>query len=171
MSFARSFAPSIFRPRWSAQNLSRQFSSTKSVVRPLQTLNTRISSSSRNSAIWKAVGITGCSGALAFTLQAWSNPIVQCQGNLYRLSLHPAHLLLSAPPSEPPTPTLDPSLQSTPPPTAKPFINVYELSFGTVAGICTGVFVKKGLKTVAFFLGGFFVVIQVFPLPFNTLIT
>jgi hypothetical protein len=54
-----------------------------------------------------------------------------------------------------------PAAETAPPPSAKPIINVYELSFGTVAGICTGVFVKKGLKTVAFFLGGIFFVIQV----------
>ena len=40
-------------------------------------------------------------------------------------------------------------------------MNLYELSFGTVAGICAGVFIKKGAKAVAFFVGGVFVLLQV----------
>lgn len=39
-------------------------------------------------------------------------------------------------------------------------VNLYELTFGTAAGICAGVFVKKGAKMVAFFLGGVFVLLQ-----------
>ncbi|KAE9399302.1 hypothetical protein BT96DRAFT_820800, partial [Gymnopus androsaceus JB14] len=39
-------------------------------------------------------------------------------------------------------------------------ISLYELGFGTVAGICAGVFIKKGAKAVAFFLGGVFVLLQ-----------
>ncbi|KAG1877882.1 FUN14 family-domain-containing protein [Suillus subalutaceus] len=39
-------------------------------------------------------------------------------------------------------------------------VNLYELTFGTVAGVCAGVFVKKGAKMVAFFLGGVFVLLQ-----------
>ena len=46
-----------------------------------------------------------------------------------------------------------------PPPTST--VSLYELSFGTVAGICAGVFVKKGAKMVAFALGGVFVLLQV----------
>lgn len=48
-----------------------------------------------------------------------------------------------------------------PPPPASS-VNVYELSFGTVAGVCAGVFIKKGAKAVAFFLGGVFVLLQYF---------
>ena len=40
-------------------------------------------------------------------------------------------------------------------------VNVYELSFGTVCGICAGVFVKKGAKALAFVFGGVFVLLQV----------
>ncbi|EIW70165.1 hypothetical protein TREMEDRAFT_23604, partial [Tremella mesenterica DSM 1558] len=39
-------------------------------------------------------------------------------------------------------------------------LNVYQLGFGTVCGICTGVFVKKGLRALAFVLGGIFVLLQ-----------
>lgn len=51
----------------------------------------------------------------------------------------------------------------TPPPQAplpESIVNLYELTFGTVAGICAGVFIKKGAKMVAFFLGGVFVLLQ-----------
>lgn len=46
-----------------------------------------------------------------------------------------------------------------PPPTSS--VSVYELSFGTVAGFCAGVFIKKGAKAAAFLLGGIFVLLQV----------
>ncbi|KAJ7582897.1 FUN14 family-domain-containing protein [Mycena floridula] len=49
--------------------------------------------------------------------------------------------------------------EKIPPPLASS-VSVYELSFGTVAGFCAGVFIKKGLKTVAFILGGVFVMLQ-----------
>ncbi len=47
------------------------------------------------------------------------------------------------------------------PPPPESAVNLYELSFGTVAGLCAGVFVKKGAKIVGFFLGGIFVLLQV----------
>ena len=40
-------------------------------------------------------------------------------------------------------------------------LSVYELGFGTVAGICAGVFLKKGLRAIAFLLGGAFIFLQV----------
>jgi len=53
--------------------------------------------------------------------------------------------------------------EPAPPPQAPPpesVVNLYELTFGTVTGICAGVFIKKGAKMVAFFLGGVFVLLQ-----------
>jgi hypothetical protein len=47
-------------------------------------------------------------------------------------------------------------------------LSVYELSFGAICGICSGVFIKKGLKTIAFLLGGVFVLLQVRRSPPNT---
>jgi hypothetical protein len=38
---------------------------------------------------------------------------------------------------------------------------MYELTFGTVCGICTGIFVKKGAKALALVFGGIFVLLQV----------
>ena len=55
-------------------------------------------------------------------------------------------------------------------PPAQSILSVYELGFGTVCGICTGVFVKKGLRAIAFVLGGLFVLLQVsIRLPGRTL--
>ena len=50
-----------------------------------------------------------------------------------------------------------------PPPPASS-LNLYELTFGSVCGICAGVFIKKGAKFVAFILGGTFVLLQVIPI-------
>ncbi|KAG9046765.1 hypothetical protein FS837_003695 [Tulasnella sp. UAMH 9824] len=53
-----------------------------------------------------------------------------------------------------------PVTNEAPPPPFGSSVNVYELSFGSVCGLCAGVFVKKGAKAVAFFLGGIFVLLQ-----------
>ncbi|KAE8270266.1 hypothetical protein A4X09_0g2071 [Tilletia walkeri] len=39
-------------------------------------------------------------------------------------------------------------------------VNLYQLSFGTVTGFCAGVFIKKGLKALAFLLGAGYVLLQ-----------
>ena len=51
---------------------------------------------------------------------------------------------------------------SDPLPPPQSSLNMYELSFGSVAGVCAGVFVKKGARALAFFLGGIFVLLQYF---------
>jgi len=63
-------------------------------------------------------------------------------------------------------PTLPPSAEtsSTHPDLAPPpvsLISYYELSFGTVTGVCAGVFIKKGVKAVAWLFGGIFILLQV----------
>lgn len=40
-------------------------------------------------------------------------------------------------------------------------VDIKSLSFGAVAGISTGIFIKKGLKAAGFLLGGAFVMLQV----------
>ncbi len=42
----------------------------------------------------------------------------------------------------------------------KSIVNVYQLSFGTICGVCAGVFIKKGLKLIAFLLGGCYILLQ-----------
>ncbi|EJU05563.1 hypothetical protein DACRYDRAFT_46554 [Dacryopinax primogenitus] len=58
-----------------------------------------------------------------------------------------------------------PSVPAPPPADLRPaeptsMVNIYELSFGAVCGICAGVFIKKGAKMLAFVLGGIFVLLQ-----------
>lgn len=68
----------------------------------------------------------------------------------------------SAPQQAPPTvvaPPRAPNDSDLPPPASS--LNLYELTFGSVCGICAGVFIKKGAKIVAFILGGTFVLLQV----------
>jgi hypothetical protein len=64
----------------------------------------------------------------------------------------------TAPASSIPSNAYDPD---QPLPAPKGLANPYELTFGTVCGVCAGVFIKKGLKATAFILGGMFVILQV----------
>ncbi|KAI0035703.1 FUN14 family-domain-containing protein [Vararia minispora EC-137] len=76
---------------------------------------------------------------------------------MLRRTIRPASGSTATPaPARPPKGATDADLP--PPPTSS--VNVYELSFGTVCGICAGVFIKKGAKVVAFALGGVFVLLQ-----------
>lgn len=59
------------------------------------------------------------------------------------------------------SPRADQPKSSLPPPPSSA-INVYELTFGSVCGICAGIFLKKGAKAVAFVFGGVFVLLQYF---------
>ncbi|KAF8557247.1 hypothetical protein OG21DRAFT_1482341 [Imleria badia] len=55
---------------------------------------------------------------------------------------------------------VQPSKATPLPPPPKSSVNAYELGFGTVCGLCAGVFAKKSARMVAFFFGGLFVVLQ-----------
>ncbi|KAJ7156074.1 FUN14 family-domain-containing protein [Mycena crocata] len=94
----------------------------------------------------KAIGAVG----LGLGLSILNRPTIHCEGS------RPAS----------PAPVVSPPPPQTPDAEVPPFpessVNVYELTFGTVAGICAGVFIKKGAKAVAFFLGGVFVLLQYF---------
>ncbi|KAF9500963.1 hypothetical protein BDN71DRAFT_1501731 [Pleurotus eryngii] len=59
------------------------------------------------------------------------------------------------------SPRADQPKSSLPPPPSSA-INVYELTFGSVCGLCAGIFLKKGAKAVAFAFGGVFVLLQYF---------
>ncbi|WFD28345.1 hypothetical protein MNAN1_003354 [Malassezia nana] len=43
---------------------------------------------------------------------------------------------------------------------AKSIVNVYQLTFGTICGLCAGIFIKKGLKLIAVVLGAAYVLLQ-----------
>ncbi|KAF8136708.1 FUN14 family-domain-containing protein [Boletus edulis] len=55
-----------------------------------------------------------------------------------------------------------PSSNASPslPPPPKSSVNAYELTFGTICGLCAGVFIKKSAHILGFFVGGLFVVLQ-----------
>ncbi|KAH9952009.1 FUN14 family-domain-containing protein [Amylocystis lapponica] len=57
-------------------------------------------------------------------------------------------------------PAAPPPAQAPPPPPPQSSVSYYELTFGTVCGVCAGVFVKKGAKALAFVFGGVFVLLQ-----------
>ncbi|KAJ7046676.1 FUN14 family-domain-containing protein [Mycena alexandri] len=94
--------------------------------------------------VLKAIGAVG----LGLGISIFTRPKVHCEGSR---PISPTPIV--APPQAP-----DAELPP-PPPSA---VNMYELTFGTVAGLCAGVFIKKGAKAVAFFLGGVFVLLQYF---------
>ncbi|KAF7304796.1 SAM-MT-RSMB-NOP domain-containing protein [Mycena kentingensis (nom. inval.)] len=92
-----------------------------------------------------------CAVGLGLGLSLYaSKPVVYCDGS------RP-----TSPALAPSSPTLKPQPErELPPPPLQSSVNTMELGFGTVAGICAGVFVKKGAKLVAFLLGGMFVFLQ-----------
>ncbi|KAJ3976818.1 FUN14 family-domain-containing protein [Lentinula raphanica] len=93
------------------------------------------------SSVFKAVGLSG----LGLGLSLYFRPFIRCE-----------------PTTASPSPASSTQSGSLPPPPPPPesSVSLYELGFGTVAGICAGVFIKKGAKAVAFFLGGVFVLLQ-----------
>ncbi|KAJ6547462.1 FUN14 family-domain-containing protein [Mycena capillaripes] len=125
------------------------FASTRRFYSPNSVLLARWqvhSSQTNRSSVLKAIGAVG----LGLGLSIFAKPPIHCEGS------RPA----SPTPAVPPPQTPDAASEIPPPPPSS--VNVYELTFGTVAGICAGVFIKKGAKAVAFFLGGVFVLLQYF---------
>ena len=61
-------------------------------------------------------------------------------------------------PTDLPAPAINASSGNTSNP--KSIVNLYQLSFGTVCGLCAGIFIKKGLKVIAFLLGGVYILMQ-----------
>lgn len=86
----------------------------------------------------KLLTATGFAG-IALGIATYTAPTIHCDSSTTQ----------STPPAPPP---------QAPPPES--IVNLYELTFGTVAGMCAGVFIKKGAKMVAFVLGGVFVLLQ-----------
>lgn len=142
--------------RFSAANVHARFASNNQFTpRVIAIAKT---SSQASSLLWsaKVAGIA----SLALGLSAWNQPRIECQGsvtsNLYISHFDPASI--ASPAAAPPSYS---SAGNTFPPPPESAVNLYELSFGTVCGVCAGVFVKKGAKALAFVLGGVFVLLQV----------
>ncbi|WFD35461.1 hypothetical protein MCUN1_002315 [Malassezia cuniculi] len=84
-----------------------------------------------------AVGLAA--GVSALCASAWASRPVQCEPEM--------------------PPQIDPTMQVREP---KSIANIYELSFGTICGLCAGIFIKKGFKLIAGVLGGVYVLLQYF---------
>ncbi|KAK2466997.1 hypothetical protein APHAL10511_001255 [Amanita phalloides] len=54
---------------------------------------------------------------------------------------------------------IKPKLNDYPPP-PQSSVSVMQLTFGSLTGICAGIFIKKGAKAVAWLLGGIFILLQ-----------
>ncbi|KAH8117343.1 hypothetical protein DFH11DRAFT_1700005 [Phellopilus nigrolimitatus] len=137
-----------------ASPVRRTFSNHQPVSHILKSTSSTSGKTSAASYSWGLRGIVGATALMgaALGLAASQRPVVLCE----------------APPAEfkqkvaSPDPHLDPDALPPPPQSS---VNLYELSFGTVCGVCTGVFVKKGAKALAFVLGGVFVMLQVRVVP------
>jgi len=88
--------------------------------------------------LFTATGVAG----VGLSLSAFNSPTIYCDASTTIRNDYAAHTPENLPP----------------PPTSS--VSLYELSFGTVCGLCSGVFIKKGAKALAFFLGGVFVLLQ-----------
>ncbi|PCH38109.1 hypothetical protein WOLCODRAFT_64834 [Wolfiporia cocos MD-104 SS10] len=89
--------------------------------------------------------------SVGLCLSILAAPMIFCEPAVARTSPYP----ISQP--SPSAPFQSP--EGLPPPPSSN-VNYLELTFGTAAGVCAGVFVKKGAKAVAFVLGGVFVLLQ-----------
>ncbi|KAJ7219176.1 FUN14 family-domain-containing protein [Mycena pura] len=138
------FLPAVRASLCSRAVLSSSIVHSRRFYFPNSTLaRTRWHSTGRSS-VWKAIGAIGL-GLGASTLV---RPPILCEGS------RPASPTPATAPPRTPEPETPPLPESS--------VHVYELTFGTVAGICAGVFIKKGAKAVAFFFGGVFVLLQYF---------
>ncbi|KAG8897048.1 hypothetical protein FRB99_008501, partial [Tulasnella sp. 403] len=113
----------------------------------------KVAGTSPHIARWAGAGALGAVGlGLHLSLQ----PKVNCEP-----SPPAAKKVQDVPVATTPAPPVENTSDPSPPPSHPGSqVNVYELSFGTVCGVCAGVFVKKGAKIVAFALGGIFVLLQ-----------
>ena len=85
-----------------------------------------------------SAGLLAGGSALLATGYEWSKP----------MACEPAQV---PPPPMPETETRE---------EAKSIVNLYQLSFGTICGLCAGIFIKKGFKLIAVLLGGVYVLLQ-----------
>ncbi|WFD20672.1 hypothetical protein MCAP1_002923 [Malassezia caprae] len=95
----------------------------------------RVSTNVRNT--W-SLGLMAGGSVLAGGAIAWTTKPVECDAAV----------------PEPPLPKPGSKAE------AKSIVNVYQLTFGTICGICAGVFIKKGLKLIAVILGAAYVLLQ-----------
>lgn len=104
--------------------------------------------------------------SIGLGVSAFARPKVLCEGEPFL----PIFVVSGSSTYEAPPLGVAPNLEKEPcgpidhkeyPPPPQSSLSMFELTFGAVMGICAGVFVKKGAKAVAWFLGGVFVLLQV----------
>ncbi|EST07504.1 FUN14 [Kalmanozyma brasiliensis GHG001] len=118
-----------------------RFESASNSIRP------RVVAASRPpSASPTRVGLMLGGGALVFFAGLNATRPIQCE---------PARPYATS--STPALPTGTSTSAATEP---ESIVNIYSLSFGTICGVCAGVFIKKGLKLIAFLLGGCYILLQ-----------
>ncbi|KAF5330836.1 hypothetical protein D9619_005800 [Psilocybe cf. subviscida] len=111
-----------------------------------------------SSSVLQATRTNGSAGAKRLTYLVTGASIAGLGLGLTGLQ-RPVYCDVSSPPQAHPMP-ITPRVEEKESPLPKSSVSMYELGFGTVAGICAGVFVKKGAKAVAWFMGGIFVLLQ-----------
>jgi len=113
---------------------SLSFARSGLVSWPTPTIHKTLLANKPRPLIYKSMALAG----LGLSLATWNKPAIRCEA--------PENQLNAIPENYPPPPVSS--------------ISFYELGFGTVTGICAGVFIKKGAKALAFLLGGVFVLLQ-----------
>lgn len=104
----------------------------------------------------------GCSAAIfaATSLYRQSSDPLVCQGvssvnSAARPYAEPHHPAYQGPGSS------GLASRANEPPPVESIVDMKSLSFGAVAGISAGIFIKKGLRAAGFLLGGAFIFLQV----------
>ncbi len=144
LSNPKTLANLISLPRFSGSELSQLRSSTKA-----------------SGAFSRTAAFAGLGLGLSFLKPA----TIHCERMSVLSSFQPrvSHTITSANPPVPgpPVASRTPDVPAPSPPPHTSIVNIYELSFGTVCGLCAGVFVKKGAIALAYVFGGIFVLLQV----------
>lgn len=120
---------------------------TRYVEASRQAARPRVATASSPSTARMGLMLGGGSLIAAAGLSAFNTQSVQCES---------ARPYAATSPSAPLTAKSDATLEPEP----ESIVNIYQLSFGTVCGVCAGIFIKKGLKFFAVLFGGCYVLLQ-----------
>lgn len=133
----------------------RSSSSSSSIRLPVRTLTTA-------SRVPQAMAVAAAAPRLSPPTRTplWGSIAAFCTGFAAWATHTSVHCEEPAPSPAPAAENRDPLPDPSQPPPPKSIIDAKQLGFGTVAGICAGVFVKKGLKAIAFALGGVYILLQ-----------
>lgn len=147
-AYSHTSTPQSLRARLGSNSTTASSSSSSALAIPFPSARSHSSSNTQGArSIFYAVGLGGAFVLASLTPWRKSASCQAANGSVFQSSTGPG--LGNGPGTndypEPP----------------KSILSLYELGFGTVAGICSGVFLKKGLRAIAFLLGGAFIFLQV----------